>query len=250
MKKFLFLFLFVLISSLATSQFEQKVSFDLSAGIFKTFGKKLTMEGGYTPMQMPNYKTGFSANTGMQFKISRRFSLSAGFGIMVTEKWFHKKEFSSDNWISWSFNDTIDGLYYAGENYLDIFNYSINIRPKYYLLPEKKLNPYVFAGVSFNLTRANYEDTEWEKKNELDYLPIDDTGPINDFLEKNNGIGFNPGIGVEYSFNNRMHFYFEPCYYLILLNKLNFAYSERTENLNAFVLQAGLKYYFVKSKEL
>ena len=250
MKKILVVVSLVLIPFLADSQFEKNLSFDLSAGIFKTFGKKLAAEGGYNPMQMPNYKTGFSANTGIQFKISNRFFMSAGFGIMLTEKWFHKKEFSSDNWLSWSFNDTIDGIYYAGENYLDIYNYSFNIRPKYYLMTEKKLNPYVFAGISINLTRANYEDTLWEKKNELDYLPVDDIGPSNDFLEKNNGIGFNPGIGLEYSHNNRMHFYFESCYYLVLLNKLNFVYSELSENFNAFVLQAGLRYYFIKSKEL
>jgi len=250
MKKLVFLVPLLLITLQAHSQFEQNVSINITSGIFKTFGKKLAEVEGYVPSQMSNYKMGFSANGGVQFKISKRFSLSAEFGLMLSEKWYHKGEYSDRSWLSWNFTDTINGEYYAGENNLDIYNYSLVIRPKYYLLPAKKLNPYLFTGININWTRANYEDTEWKTKNELNYLPLDDIGPGKCFLKKNCGIGFNPGVGVEYSPNDRLHFYLESACYFIMLNKLSFEYPERAENFNAFILQAGLRLYFIKSKEL
>ena len=249
MKRFILLVLLLLIAVHAYSQFEQKISINIATGIFKTFGKKLSSEG-YFPMQMPSYKMGFSADGGVQFKISKRFSLSAEFGIMFSEKWYHKKQDYNSNWLSWNFNDTVNGEYYAGENYLDIYNYSISIKPKYYLLSGKKLNPYIFAGVNINWTRANFEDIEWKTRNELNYFPGGYYDPSHEFLEKNFGIGFNPGLGLEYVPNDRIHLYLEPGYYFIMLNEKNFVYAERVENFNAFILQAGIRYSFIKAKDL
>jgi opacity protein-like surface antigen len=250
MKKLIFLVSVLLITLQAYSQFEQKVSINIASGIFKTFGKKLAAIEEFIPMQMPNYKMGFSANGGVQFKISKRFSLSAEFGIMISEKWYHQKQDYNSNWLSWNFTDTVNLEDYAGENYLDIYNYSLGVKPKYYLSPGKKLNPYFFAGVNINWTRANFEDTEWKTRKELDYFPGGYYDPSQDFLEKSFGIGFNPGLGVEYSPNDKLHFYLESDYYLIFLNKDYFKYAERKENFNAFVLQAGLRLSFIKSKDL
>jgi len=84
----------------------------------------------------------------------------------------------------------------------------------------------------------------------LNYFPGGLYDPSRDFLEENSGIGFNPGLGVEYSPNDRIHFYLEPGYYFIMLNEKNFKAQERVENFNAFVLTAGLRYFFIKSKDL
>lgn len=250
MKLRLCIFCFLFIPLISVAQFEQKVSFNLSTGIFKTFGKKLAAIEEFIPMQMPNYKIGFTANGGVQFKINKRFSLSAEFGIMISEKWYHRKQDYNFNWLSWNFTNTVNGEYYEGENYLDIYNYSLCVKPKYYLTSGKKLNPYIFAGVNINLTRANFEDTEWKTRNELNYFPGGYYDPSHDFLEKNFGIGFNPGLGAEYSPNDRIHLYLEPGYYFIPLNKNNFVYPERRENFHAFILQAGLRLSFIKSKDL
>jgi opacity protein-like surface antigen len=250
MKSKILILVFIFLSMLSNAQFEQNISLDFKAGIFKTFGSKLADLEGYIPLQMPNYKTGFSANGGVQFKINNRLFLSAEFGIIISEKWYFAGEYSSSNYLSWSFTDTITGDYYTGENSLGLINFNLGIKPKYYLLTGKKLNPYFFAGVNINLTRSNYEDTQWNKMKQLDYLPPWDTGPGKCFLENNFGIGFNPGIGIEYTLNDRIHFDLEPGYYLIFLKKENFAYPERSENFNAFVFQAGLRYYFVKTREL
>ena len=135
-------------------------------------------------------------------------------------------------------------------NYLDIFNYSLGIKPIYYLSQGKKWKPFLFAGVNFNLTRAWYEDTQWIKLEELNMLLPDDTGPYNENLEENYGIGFNPGLGLEYFPKDRIMFSLSTGYYFIKLKEENFKSPSRVENFNAFVIQAGLRLYFIKSKDL
>lgn len=248
MKKICFLFLSVLVSLSSIAQFDQKLSIDLAAGGFKTFGKKYTELTG--PLQMPNYKMGISASGGLQFKISNQFYLAAEFSIMSSTRWTYKgKNFTND--LSWSIHDTItDALLAEGEDYMDLLNYSIGVKPKFYFSPGKKLNPYLFAGVNINLTWASFESTEWAAKKQLGWLSVNDTIPVNDILEESFGLGFNPGFGLEYSPNDRFHFYFESGYYLILLKKANFKDPSREENLNAFLFQVGCRLNFIKSKEL
>jgi len=250
MKKGLLFFLVILIPILTNGQFDQKVSINLSSGIFKTFGKKISVDPDPEPMQMPNYRMGFSANVGFQFKIGERFSLSAEAGIMISNKWFYKAPGSDNNYFSWSFTDTTTAIYYEGEAYMDIYNYSFSIKPKFYLSPGNKLNPYLFAGGNITWTRAWFEDSEWTKRNELNYFPGGYYDPSHNILEENFGIGFNPGLGVEYSPNDRMHFFLESGYYFIKLKEEQFKSPSLEENFNALILQVGLRYCFIKSKDL
>jgi len=247
MKKNLLLFSLLLISVIADAQFEQNLSISFAPGIFKTFGKKSTSEG---PLQMPNYKMGFSANGGLQFKINNRLSLAAEFGLIVSKRWLYK-EGEKFNDLSWVIEDTITGLpITSGEDYLDIFNYSMGIRLKYYILPAKKIDPYIFAGANVNWTRSYFDNAEWVAYKNLGWPGFDETTPPNDNLEQNFGIGFNPGAGLEYSPSDRIHFYLESYYYFINLNKDNFKIPSQKENFKAFVLQAGLRLNFIKSKDL
>jgi|WetSurMetagenome_2_1015567.scaffolds.fasta_scaffold39326_2 hypothetical protein len=248
MKKICLLFLSVLFSSSVIAQFDQKLSVDLAAGSFKTFGRKFTEYTG--PLQMPNYKMGFSGSAGFQIRIGDHFSLAADFGIMITNRWNYRTPDKS-NWLYWSIDDTITGARIQdGEDYMDLHNFSVSLRPKYYLLPGKKWNPYLFAGLNINWTQAYFENTEWEAKRQLGWPGINDPIPASDILEESFGIGFNPGAGLEYSPNDRLHFYFESGYYLILLEKGGFKDPSREENLNAVLLQLGCRFNFMKSKEL
>lgn len=247
MKKGLLLFLIIFSPFITNAQFEQKVSFNFAAGTFKTFGKKI---GDYDPMQMPNYRMGFSANGGMQFRISPRFSLSAEVGIMISQRWYYDVG-ENENYYHWTIIDPItEDLLAEGEYYLDIYNYSLGVKPIYYLNQGKKLSFFLYAGININSTEAFYEDTQWLKLKELDMLPDDDTGPYNVNLEKNTGLGLNPGLGLEYFPKERIGFNLTTGYYFMKLNKDNFKSPERQENFNAVVIQAGFRLYFIKSKDL
>lgn len=245
MKKGLVSILIILIPVLSTAQFEQKVSINLSAGIFKTFGKKL---GQYDPMQMPNYKPGLVSNAGFQFNLNRRLSVITDFGILYAGGWSYS-EGSNDDYLHYTVFDGAT-LVAEGMNYLNLFSFSIGITPKYYLLPDKKWNPYFFAGINLNFTSAKFTNNQWQDAYDHGVLPPDDTGPYDPFLEKNIGIGFDPGIGIEFAPNDKIGFYLSSGYYLILLKDENFKSQSLEENFNAFFFQLGVRFSFLKSKDL
>jgi opacity protein-like surface antigen len=247
MKKGLPLLLVFIFPFLLNGQFEQKVSINLAAGTFKTIGKKV---GKYDPMQMPNYKTGMTSNAGLQFNLNRRFSLLIDLGILYSPGWSYSTG-SNDDYLHYTVFDA-GGTTFLGEgmNYLNLFSFDFGVTPKYYILPDKKWNPYCFAGINFNLTSAKYTNNQWQAASDLGVLPADDTGPYDPFLEKNKGLGFSAGGGIEYSANDKVGFYLSTGYSLILLNKKNFKSESLRENLNALFIQAGVKFSFLKSKDL
>jgi opacity protein-like surface antigen len=246
MKNKLFFLFLLLIPLTSRAQFEQKVSVNFGAGVFKTFGKAL---GKYDPMQMPNFKTGLSLEGGIQFNLNRRLSLMADIGYMNSASWAY---YWTDgvNDTHYTVYDTLENLLAEGYNDLSLSNLSIGLMPKLYILPGKKLNPYLFAGLNFNFTHSVYTNNTWKDADRLGILPPDDTGPYNPYLEKNVGIGFNPGFGLEYNPNDKICFYISAGYYFIKLKNENFKSPDLEENFNAYVIHAGLRYSFLKSKDL
>lgn len=238
------------------AQFEQKVSFNISAGIFKSIGTKTytpqwaSSGDEYEPFQMPSYRPGVYINGAFQFNINRHLSLEASIGYMYSSSWFYDM-YENTNYLYYSVYDTINDILLAeGENELNFSNLSVGLAPKYYLFPGKKFNPYLFVGININFTKAEYTDNNWQALKDLDMLDPDDTGPDNPFLEKNTGIGLNPGLGVEYSLNDKIGFFLSAGYYFILLDKSNFKTPEQVENFNSLFFQAGIRFSFLKSKEL
>ncbi len=255
MKKLIFITGMFFLPLLIHAQFEQKLSFNVSAGIFKTFGTKTYIPDWSAdpddsePYQMPNYRPGISIKGSIQFNINRHFSLKAEVGYMHSGSWSY---FSNDiNYLHYTFYDTItDELLAEGENELDFTNLGIGITPVYYFLPEKKINPYLFFGVNINFTKAAFRSNEWQAEKDLGMLDPGDTTPWNDFMEENTGLGLNPGIGLLYNMNERLGFTFTAGYYLIFLDESNFKSSDQVENFHSFTIQAGIRFSFLKSKEL
>ena len=232
---------------LLNAQFEQKASINFSAGGFKTFGYDMG-EYEYDPLQMPHYRPGIMADAGFQFNISRRFSVMISAGIIYSGSWSFM--IGDHDYLHYTITDSITEETLAeGMNKLNLFNISIGVCPKYYLLPSKKWNPYIFAGLSINSTHAKYTNNWYQDADKVNYLSPDDT-PYNPFLEKNTGLGFTPGIGLEYSISDKLKLTFASGYYLILLNEDNFPNLYVTENFNAFFLQAGVRLSFLKTKDL
>lgn len=237
----------LLVSVVVAGQYEQKVSIDLSAGVFKTVGYAY---GENEPSQMPNYGIGLSTSGGVHFRISERFTLAAELGYKVSQSWSYEDE-ATGSYFYWLIEDSITGdKLVDGENYLDLFNYSIGIKPIYYLSAGNKWNPFLFTGINFNYTTAYFEDSYWLELEKRNMLPPEDDGPTNEFLESNLGLGLNPGIGVELSPGGRMHYYLTAGYQFIWLHWSNFTSSPRNENFHALVIQVGTRINFLKTKDL
>jgi opacity protein-like surface antigen len=244
MKKVICLFLSFL-PLIATAQFEQKVSLNFSVGGFKTLGRDHISREWY-PLQMANYKTGIMASAGLQINLSRRFSAMISTAIMFTGGWFY--QWGNYNYLHYSITDTLtDEIVAIGDNKLNFLNVSLGISPKYYLFPGKKWNPYVFAGIYMNYTHANYTNNIKKDAIRLGMLPPYANNP---FLEKNTGLGFSPGIGIEYETSEKLCLSLTAGYSFILLQKNNFKQPELDEDFNAFFLQAGVRFSFLKSKKL
>lgn len=254
MKNKIFILGLILFPFTLNAQFERKVSINVSTGIFKSFGEKYGYrdDGEPRPKQMPSYKPGTVTDFGFQFNISPKFSLLTEFGIMYSGAW---SLISDDeyNWMHYeNWNHTGDTLLSEGFNESDLFNFSVSVKPKFYFLPGKKFNPFLYAGFNINFTHANYTDNLWRDYVTYGLMLPGETPPDSPFLEKNIGFGLSPGLGVEYNPGDKLGVFLTSGYYLIIMNKKNFWYGEpeRAGNLNAFLLQAGIRYSFFKSKNL
>jgi len=249
MKKLLFLIALLLIHVSSFAQFNQKLSINISPGLFKTFGEKYT-EAGFA-MQFPNYQPGLAAMAGIQVSFTERFSLVAELGLLLTNGWDYRANPGDDPYLYWAVYDPeTDVLLEEGENCLDFRNYSLEIKPKLYLLKVSKLNPYLMAGLNINITRCWFENNYWYAQKELGLIPPEETEPWNDNLLENMGIGFNPGLGLEFTQGKRIHIYLETGYYFISLHEANFTDPSRVENFNAFIISSGIRFNFLKSKDL
>lgn len=255
MKKQTLLLLMVLIPLITRAQFEQKLSINLSAGTFKPIGTKTFLpewasEDEREPLQMPNYRQGVLGNVSFQFNINRHLSVDADLGIIYSGQWYYNI-YDDVNYLDFAIYDSItDELLADGSDELTIMNISLGLAPRYYLLPGKKINPYIFAGLSINYTKCEFNDNQWQAYHDLGMLEPDDSGPSNDYLEKNVGFGLYPGIGAEYTISDNIGIFISAGYYLILLKKENFKTTSREENFNSVNLQAGIRLSFLKSKNL
>ena len=259
MRSKLIFFALVFIPLITSAQFEQKISVTLSGGMFATLGPNTWMpdwgsvEEEREPLQIANYKPGVSATAGIQYNLNRHFSIQAELGLLSSSKWFYD-DYDGHNYYEWAIWDPItDDLLAEGENELTMRNIGIGFTPKYYLMPGKKINPFLFTGVSVNFTSTTYEDNEWQAWQDLDMMDQfdpDGDGPDRAFIEENTGLGLNPGVGVEISINDNIGFHVLGGYYLVLLGEDSFYVPEQHENIHAIIVQAGLKFSFLKSKDL
>lgn len=257
MKKRLLPLIFICMHMVVSAQFEQKISITLSGGAFSTVGTKTYMPEFYSqpedrePLQMPNYKPGFVSSLGLQFNLNRHLSFQGDVSILYSGSWFYNVG-GGENYTEYRIwnPDNEDILLAKGNNELTLLNVGIGITPKYYLSPGKKVNPYVSCGFSLNLTSTTFDDNAWQAYHDLDMLDPDDSGPDRANIESNTGLGLYPGIGLEFNMNDRIAFLVSAGYYYILLNKEEFYVPEQNENLNAVILQAGLRLSFLKSKDI
>jgi opacity protein-like surface antigen len=247
MKKYLLLLLLILVTFRVYPQFEQKVSLNFSLGGFKTFGKAM---GEYDPMQMPHYKPGISAGAGLQYNLNRHFSVNVDISVMYSASWYYNPT-GDNNYLHYTIViDTITNEIVAeGENKLNLLNLSIGVVPKFYLFAVKKWNPYLFAGINLNFTHATYTNNLW---NDMESLGLNQPGdsPYNPYLEKNTGIGFLPGIGLDFNPSEKFSFFLEGGYSLILMKDENFKSPYAVENINAVIFRTGIRFSFLKSKNL
>jgi opacity protein-like surface antigen len=256
MKKSALISVIILLPFLLHAQFEQKMSFNISAGGFKTVGKKTYVPqwasdpSDYEPSQMVNYKPGYYLQAALQLNLNRHFSIQADVGYAHSPSWYYATDDVS--YLAYNIYDSLDEniVLAQGEDELNLTNVSIGLTPKYYLSPGEKLNPYVFLGVNMNLTSCEYRSNEWYDARDVGYLDPDDLVPWNDYLENSSAFGIRPGFGADYQLSERIGLFATGGYQFIAIDKKRFKSSEQEENLHFLYLQVGVRLSFMKSKQL
>jgi hypothetical protein len=257
-RKFLIAIL-VILPVLASAQFERKISVNVSGGLFRTIGPKEYPDPYYIdfeiPYLMPNFQTGWTIFGGIQYNISRKFSLEGNLGFARSGYWYYEAYDPDYNdyycWMCWEiYDEYYEDALISGEDYLTLFNLSIGFAPKYYFLPSKRINPYALVELNFNYTSVDFIDSEYEAYVELGREDEYGESASETWMEKSFGLGFSPVVGTEFSVNDNIGIFFQAGYWMILLNKNEFEYAEEEENFHALKFQLGVRMSFWKSKEL
>lgn len=254
------LLLLVLAARPAGAQFEQKMSLNLSGGYFNTLGwTSYDPAGGSNynePTLMPNFKGGPAVSAGVQYNFSRNVALEIQFGYSFSPGWYYDASDESQesfNYLRYEiYRDTINyEVVASGENYMDLTNIHIGIAPRYYFLPATRINPYVYAGISLNLTSVYYEEREFDA-----YLALgredewEGNHDLANWFSDHTGLGFLAGAGAEYAVSEHLGLVAQVTYHHIPLKSEAFVNDFNSINYHDISIQLGVRLSFLKSRKL
>jgi len=246
------------------AQFEQKLSLNLSAGYFTTLGwedyePSLTIgQEIYEPYLIANFGSGVSISAGIQYNFSRHLSVEFFAGFQFSGRWYY--DYSEDdaapfNYLYWEVQeDTIDyNVVASGEHYMDLSNLQFGLAPKYYLMPGKKVNPFLMAGITLNYVDVYFEDSEYLAREELGMLEgYEGYNELENWFDYHVGIGIKAGVGIELVISDRIgitalaHYDFVPLPVSAFLDED----EDLNENFHGLNIQLGARFSFLKSKDL
>jgi len=196
----------------ASAQYEQKFTLHGSFGFAMPTGtQEFYVDGDTYPYLFSNFGTGINVSGGIQYNINRRFSIAGNIGFM-------------SHW-GWYYSDII----FVED--VGLWNLQIGVAPKLYLMPSKKINPYIFAEVNLNYTDL-FVDFGTES--------LDEGYP---------GLGFYPGLGIDFRISDNFGIFTQAGFNTILINEDPYA-LEMYENYNAYKVEVGVKISFLKSKTI
>ena len=244
------------------AQFEQRLSVNLSAGYFNTIGwtgyedEWWSPGDPYEPNLMPNFTAGVSLSGGLQYNFSRHLSVEFRLGYMYSPGWYY--DYSDDgsepfNYLYYEiYTDTFTyNIAASGENYMDLANFHVGIAPRYYFAPGRKLNPYLFGGISINYTDTYFDNMEYEAYKDLgredEYTGADN---LTDWFDYQVGIGFTAGVGAEYALNDYLGLFAQVDWHYIPLSEGAFYEGNNYANFQAINIHLGARISFFRSKEL
>ena len=244
------------------AQFEQKLSVNLSGGYFNTVGRQgydpewQTEPGKQEPILMSNFTGGYAIAGGLQYNHSRHFSIELQFGVLHAPGWYF--DYSADgeeefNYLYYEIPAVAeDSVVASGENDMRLNTIYGGIVPRYYLMPGKRVNPYLFIGLNFCYFDRTYMDREQEDYEALgrgdDYQPEVLKA---EWFDDSFCLGFSGGIGAELAVSDILGIFAQATYYFWRLQDGAFREDmPKQAPFHGITAQAGVRISFLKSKEL
>jgi len=215
------------------------------------------MTGYQTVYLMPNYEIGYSLKGGIQYNFSRQLSLELNMGYMHSSFWWYDvyDEINDDHYsyLGWHVYDQgTNEILENGSNYFTLDNLHFGLTSRYYFLPAKKFNPFALAGINLNILDSEYIDSQYDVYERLERLDEYEVGYNTSrvMLEAYPCVGFLAGGGIAYTLNENIGFFFEAGYQFIYLNWYDYIEPVQLSDLNALKLHLGVRFSFLKSKQL
>lgn len=244
-----------------SGQFEQKLSLNLSAGVFNTIGpsnylpEDASHNEAYEPALMSNFKPGFSFSAGLQYNLSRHFSIEALFGMANSSSWYYDaSEGNAEpyNYLYYEIlEDTINYVIQeSGENELYLTTIHFGLAPRYYFRPGKKLNPYLLAGFNITYLDVHFQNYEYEALEELGREDEYEINPAEHWHDYSTDMGLYAGAGAEYVLGDNLGLFLQARYHFVFLNEYDFTEQPNYLNYNSLELHLGVRFSFLKSKDL
>jgi opacity protein-like surface antigen len=242
-------------------QFEQKLSLNLSAGVFNTIGpsdylpEDASHSEAYEPALMANFRPGFSFSAGIQYNLSRHLSIEVVFGMAASNYWYF--DYSDDNSEPFNYlyyeiyTDTVNYIVQTdGENELYLTTLYFGLAPRYYFRPGKKLNPYLLAGFNITNLDVHFQNNEYKAYAELGREDEYETNPAEQWHDYSTDMGFYTGTGAEYVLGDNLGLFLQARYHFVFLNEYDFTEQPNYLNYNSLELHLGARFSFLKSKDL
>jgi hypothetical protein len=218
-------------------QFEQKFTLHASVGYTAPYGPisySYPMPGyeEEKPYLFSNFSGGTVLNFGVQYNANRNLS----FGVKLRPLYLFSWEYSDEN-VNWS-------EYYE----MSLFNLGLGINTKFKFLPSNKINPFLYGEISGNYTTLGFayvSNTEG----------VDGPNERPAFLENSMGLGFNAGVGFDFSLNENLGAFIQGGINNIQIQNEDYnplyydGYLEK-ENFNTMYIEIGLNISFLKSKNI
>lgn len=261
--------------SSANAQFEHKVTLNFSLGLISPVGVNEYIypvtNMHYTnnwlmPYLFSNFNNGYSFTGGAQFNINRYFALGTGVGAEVIGGWDYIDSYNMNgvrierDFLEWTITDGEDNVLSSGTNELNLYNLSIGVFPRINLAYGRKLNPYFFVEVTFNYTDINYVDNRRQSWIDMGYSASDydawyssltSRTAYKDTPQHSFGVGLYPGFGFDLNVSNAMGVFIHGGYSYISINKTDLEQANlEPENFNTIKVEMGLKFSFLRSKDI
>lgn len=274
LKNYILSFSLIIIGSNLFAQFENKVTFNFSLGAIQPIGAKeyiyqsnnLHYENTFLmPYLFSNYKQGFTFTGGVQFNINRFFSVGTGIGVErignweFTESYTWNDERIERDFLSWTITSG-ETLLEEGVNELSLYNLSIGVFPRINLAYGKKVNPYVFAEITFNYTDINYLNKQrvaWidlgETVGDYDewYSSLTSPAAFKNTPQSSFGVGLYPGMGIDFNISQNLGIFLQGGYSFISINKSDLEEANlEPENFKTIKVELGVKVSFLRSKDI
>lgn len=274
LKNYILSFSLIIIGSNLFAQFENKVTFNFSLGAIQPIGAKeyiyqsnnLHYENTFLmPYLFSNYKQGFTFTGGVQFNINRFFSVGTGIGVErignweFTESYTWNDERIERDFLSWTITSG-ETLLEEGVNELSLYNLSIGVFPRINLAYGKKVNPYVFAEITFNYTDINYLNKQrvaWidlgETVEDYDewYSSLTSPAAFKNTPQSSFGVGLYPGMGIDFNISQNLGIFLQGGYSFISINKSDLEEANlEPENFKTIKVELGVKVSFLRSKDI